>query len=67
MGEIKILYAQGALQPPKLRVIPVAQVEEALRDLTPEETVVLSYENKEQEVKVPLDPVPSIRLRTKWF
>ena len=65
MREIKILYAQGALQPPKFTVIPVAQVEEALRDWIPEEPVVLTYENKEQKIKVPLDPVPSVRPKTE--
>ena len=60
MAEVKSLYDLGALRPPTSAVCLVAQVEEAIRDLTRDETVVLSYEDKEQEIKVALHSIASM-------
>ena len=52
MAEISHLYSQGTLQPPRFRVCPLAKVEQTLREITPEEVIVISYEDREQEVEV---------------
>ena len=64
MAETKSLYAQGALQPPVLMVRPVAQIEEAVKDVTDKGTVVLSYEHEEQEIEVAPEQFSCIQLNT---
>ena len=52
MVEAKRLYSLGTLRPPKLKIRPIAEIEEAVREVPPEKALVLSFEDKGQKIKV---------------
>ena len=52
MAEAKKLYSEGVFGSTKSKVFPVAHVEKAVSEIAREKALVLSYANKEQEIKV---------------
>lgn len=52
MVEAKRLYSAGVFGSTKSKVFPVAHVERAVSEIAREKALVLSYANKEQEIKV---------------